>query len=419
MASRTSKNTVLAGAFLLIALVAFVAVVIVLGDMSDSWERRRHYEVLFSLEDGAEGLDRGSVVKLGGTKVGTVVSSGLLKKEGTQEPIGVLVKIQVRADIDLYEDAIIQLAKPLLGSNSSINIVAVRGLGEDDPAYDGGTAKLEEGGRMTGTLGAPGFLSRSDYRKLQNIIADVNSITSSVKPRVDPIMEEVQGAVSDVRSITRDAAGRWPTWGERIDRATAEIDPIVGEVKTVLEQGRQFLASAQEVLDRNRAGFDEIVENVRVLTKNARGEAYDEVLAAIRRGREGLDSFASAAKQVDELLMTNAPALTDTIANANLAAQQLKLTTVEVRAAPWRLLYQPTKKELENELLFNSVRTYSMAVADLHAATQALNAVSARASVSPGAVDTATVDTLTRQLQDAFDRYQKHERQFIDRWIKQ
>lgn len=418
MARRTSKNTILAGGFLLVALAAFVAVVIVLGNLADTLGGKKTYEVLFSLEDGAEGLDRGSVVKLGGTKVGKVLSSELLKAEGSDDPIGVLVKIEVRADLALYEDTIVQLAKPLLGSNSSLNIVSVHGLKEEMSEYAGGTARLEEGGRMIGGLGAPGFLSRSDYRRLQNIISDVSDITSGVRPRIDPIMDEAELAVRDVRSITKDAAERWPRWGDRIDRATEQIDPIVEQVKGVLDQGRQFLTSAQDVLDRNKQSFDEIVENVRVLTRNARGEAYDEFMAAIRRGREGLDSFASAAKQADELLLTNSAALTDTVANANLAAQQLKLTTIEVRAAPWRLLYQPTTKELENELLYNSVRTYSMAVADLHAASQALNSVSSRATAG-GPVDAQTVDTLTRQLQEAFDRYQRQEKAFIERWIKE
>ncbi len=422
MASRTSKNTVLAGTFLLLALAAFVTVVIVLGNLTEVLANNTRYNVVFSLEDGAEGLERGSVVKLGGTRIGRVLKSSLLKQDSTNDPVGVIVQIEIRSDLAIYEDAIVQLAKPLLGSNSSLNIVAVHGLGEDDPTYSGGTSKLEEGGRLVGRVGAPGFLARNDYRRIQTIIGDVSQITSGIRPRIEPIMDKAELAVNDVRSITRDAAERWPKWGEKIDRATDQIDPIVAQSKAVLDQGRQFLAAAQDVVSRNGQSFDEIVESVRVLTRNARGEAYDEFLAAIRRGREGLESFASANKQADELMLTNSAAITDMIASANLAAQQLKLTTVEVRAAPWRLLYQPTKKELENELLYNSVRTYSMAVAELHAASQALQSVSARASASGGGLNTLdaeVVDRLTKQLQDAFDRYQRQEKAFVDRWIKQ
>lgn len=421
MAARASKNNILAGIFVLVSIGLFVATVIILSALGDSFQPKTPYVVGFSLEDGAEGLEKGAPVKLGGKQVGRVTKSGLAFKDAnSKEPTGIDVEIQVRSDIELREDAIIQLNKPLLGTNSSLNIIAVTGLKAEDETYTGGTAPVSAGGRLVGRLGAPGFISRSDYRKVQNVIARIDKISADIEPQVKPIMDDARATAANVRSVTDDAAKRWPVWGNKVDQTFADFEPIVASVK-------DFVAKAQGVIDRNTKPFEEIIENVRELTAKAKGEGYDEFMNAVRRGREGLDSFARSAQAVDELLVTKVPEIKDMITSGNLAAQQLKLATVEIRSAPWRLLYQPNKKELENELLYNSVRAYSMAVAELHAASQALDAVSARAAggaageagSGAGVVLSADeLDALKTRLKTAFDRYQAEEKEFLERWVK-
>jgi ABC-type transporter Mla subunit MlaD len=417
MAARASKNNILAGLFLLICLGLFVATVIILSSLGDALSAKNSFVVAFSLYDGAEGLEKGAPVKLGGKRIGRVTGSNFIFKEGTREPVGIDVAISVRADIDLYEDAVVQLAKPLLGSNSAVNIVAVTGLARQDPDYKGGAAALPKGGRLIGRLGAPGFLSQADYQKIQDIVGRVDKITADIEPQVKPIMDDARAAVGNVRTITDDAAKRWPLWGDKVDKTFADFEPIVANVK-------DFVAKAQASIDRNAKPFDEIIENIRQLSAKAKGEGYDEVLAAVRRGREGLESFAHAARQVDDLLTTKSPEIADMITSGNLAAQQLKLATVEIRAAPWRLLYQPNKKELENELLYNSVRAYSVAIAELHGASESLEAVSARIQAAGGdgaysKIDQKTLDELNARLRNAFEKYKQEEKAFLDRWVKQ
>lgn len=419
MAARASKNNILAGIFVLVSIGLFVGTVIILSALGDSFQAKTPYVVGFSLEDGAEGLEKGAPVKLGGKQVGRVTKSGLAFKPGSKEPSGIDVEIQVRSDIELREDAIIQLNKPLLGTNSSLNIIAVTGLKAEDETYTGGTAAVASGGRLVGRLGAPGFISRSDYRKVQNVIARIDKISADIEPQVKPIMDDARATAANVRSVTDDAAKRWPVWGNKVDQTFADFEPIVASVK-------DFVAKAQGVIDRNTKPLEEIIENVRELTAKAKGEGYEEFMSAVRRGREGLDSFARSAQAVDELLVTKVPEIKDMITSGNLAAQQLKLATVEIRSAPWRLLYQPNKKELENELLYNSVRAYSMAVAELHAASQALDAVSARAAGAGGAGSGAggmslsadEMEALKTRLKTAFDRYQAEEKEFLERWVK-
>jgi ABC-type transporter Mla subunit MlaD len=278
---------------------------------------------------------------------------------------------------------------------------------------------------MYGRVGAPGFLSPGDYAKIQDIIDRVNSIVEEVEPRVAPIMDNAKASAENVRAITDDARSKWEGWSasgdtivQRVEAASERIPAIVESAEQGVQQGRDFIASAQRVIDENRPKIDEAIEYVRELTRKLQGEGYDRFMAALDSGRQGLDAFASAAKQADDLLASKVPELSETITAAMLAAQQLKLATIEVRAAPWRLLYQPTRKELENELLYNSVRAYSESVSQLRTASEALKATAERAAAPGGErIDQATLDMLTQRLKESFEQYQEAEKAFMDRWV--
>ena len=46
---------------------------------------------------------------------------------------------------------------------------------------------------------------------------------------------------------------------------------------------------------------------------------------------------------------------------------------IEIRRSPWKVLYRPTEKELENELLYEATRSFAVAAADMKAASVSVN----------------------------------------------
>jgi len=422
---RSTRNNILAGFFVLFTLALGVFIVILVSNLWDRLGDKATYLVSFTLLDGAEGLDEGSVVKVGGKQVGHVTKTRFVFDETTNEPLGLEVEIAIDAKVRLYEDADVQLQRPLLGTSSSINISPLPMYRPDGVVPSGPPRLLNEGGRLYGRLGAPGFLSPSDYAKIQGIIAQVDRIVGDIEPRIGPIMDDAHASVANIRAITDDARTRWDGWStgadsivKRIEEGAQRIPGIVESVEHGTQQGRDIIASAQQIIDVNRPKIDEAIESVREFTRKVQGEAYDKFIAALDSGQQGLDSFASAAARADELITTKSPELQETITAAMLAAQQLKLATIEVRAAPWRLLYQPSKKELENELLYNSVRAYSETVTQLRAASEALRITAERASAPGGErIDQATIDGLTQRLKATFEQYQQAEKAFMDRWV--
>jgi len=112
MPSHADRNNVLAGAFLLSALALFVATSFVIRQVQ--LEPRTEYVVRFSLATGAQGLAKGSVVRLGGQAVGEVDEVRFAPSEEQPEFVDVVVEID--EDIVLFENAGVYLQRQLLGS---------------------------------------------------------------------------------------------------------------------------------------------------------------------------------------------------------------------------------------------------------------------------------------------------------------
>lgn len=432
-AGRSSRNNVLAGIFVLACIMLGVVVIVVLSNIGDFLKPTSTYTVRFSVADGAKGLDRGAAVKLGGQRIGRVTGANFVNDEVSGEPAFVDVTIQVPRDLKIYTDADVQLIRPLLGSGSTINIVSIRSVSRPGVEYMGPPDLLEPGETILGHLGPPAFLAPSDYSKFQDIITRVDRVTANVEPRINAIMTDAEDTVRSIRVIAGDVEKRWQDWGPRTDTIFAEaekvarqIEPIVAnvdkgvaEVRERVEQVRRLLATGQQYLDENGPRVSSAIKNVEDLTFKAKNELYNEVMGAIQEARVGVREASEAAKTARAFIDQNTPELAEIIANASLASNQLKLTTVEIRSAPWRLLYQPSKKELENELLYNSVRQYSESVGELRRAAAQLATLTARVDALPPEQRAAERDRLARmsaELQASFAKYQEQERAFLSRW---
>ena len=423
----------LAGLFVLAALALVMVVIIVMSNLGDAFIKKHDYIVRFSILDGAEGLDSGAPVKLGGQRVGRVTAAKIHDSEISGEPDFVDVTIQIPTKYTLYSDADVQLLKPLLGSGSSINIISLTGMETVGVRYQGPPQRLHNGDMILGRLGPPGFLAPSDYAKFQAILARMDRITGDVEPRINTIMDNAGAAVADVKAITADAREKWPVWSQqlsdviaRVEKGSQSFDSIITNLKDVatavkdgVEDARKLIDKGRAVVDDNRASIDAVVKNIKDVTDRVNGEWSTKVTTLLDQGHDAMESAKATAKDVELLVAKNKPQLEGIIADATLAAQQLKLATVEIRASPWRLLYQPTKKELENELLYNSVRQYSEAIGELRAASESLKAIADRGQSGGSMVDQKTLDAMTAKLRTAFDKYQDQERAFLDRWLKQ
>jgi hypothetical protein len=98
------------------------------------------------------------------------------------------------------------------------------------------------------------------------------------------------------------------------------------------------------------------------------------------------------------------------LANLDLMSQQLVLLIAEARNAPWRLLYQPSTKEVSNELLYEASRNFVFGAADLKSASESLDRlVKARGDLLN--TDAADFTLVRNNLLEAVRRYERAQTQ--------
>ncbi len=431
MPQSASKNNLLAGAFVLVSLVLGVIVVVVLADVGERLQASTSYVVRLSLADGASGLDAGSAVTLGGQKVGRVTGIEFAESDGRLA--GIDVAIRVRSTLALYADTRVELVIPLLAGTSTLNIPD---LGNRPGA---GAARLEPGGRIAARIAPPSFLTQAGYgeeeaSRLKSILQNVEETTAiarqvggdfqtdyaGVRDRVTGLVDRASGVTEDVASITSDVRTRWPQWAGRAESILSQMDdgiaPLVDEGRAGIAEARGVAERFGGVIDENRDDIRDSVANAKSFTERLDGDVQERFMTALDGAISTLDGASATADEMRSVLVESRPELLRTLANMRLASDQLKLTTIEVRQAPWRLLYQPGRKEFENELLFDTVRTYSTAVSDLRLAAETLRTVSEDPTATSGTTG-PTVPDLVARLNEAFLRYESAEQSFLDQWI--
>jgi hypothetical protein len=143
--------------------------------------------------------------------------------------------------------------------------------------------------------------------------------------------------------------------------ATVRLDNAIVE-------GHAFLTDTRSLLGENRQPVRTLIANLESLSQTLNTTTVTKFHALLDSGQTGLND---AIEVMEDLRVDYAGWSTnigEALANANLAAQQLKLTTIETRRSPWKLLYRPSSDELEHELLYEAARSFAVAAADVKAA---------------------------------------------------
>lgn len=407
MATRGARNNILAGGFVLAALVLGVLVSFKLSGRQ-SMGGTLHFIVRFSLQDGATGLKNGSPVLLAGQQIGQVRKVEFSKtSEGL--PSAVDIHVEVRGDMTIYENAGIYLQLPLLGTLSSININSV---GTPTEQHQGSSPAIEDNEVVVGRIAPPGFLAQAGFgseqaAQLRTTIDRIQKLIENAGPKLDASLGDAQALLANLRT-------KLEQWSERIDKtaanveqASARLDPLMTKAEGTLDEARAAIKDVRDVIASNRDKLAQIVDHVASAVDKIDQQTIDQVNAAIKDGRDALASLSDALGKASELLKEETPGIRRTLANLRLMSDQLKLTAVEVRSQPWRLLHSPTTKEMSSQVLYDATRAYAEAASDLRAASEALEASGGKPS-----------EEVMQELSRAVDKYKAAEAALMDKLIE-
>lgn len=425
-----NRNNVMAGLFLLGSIALGLGVSFALGGGGSSFGPSMPVTVRFSISDGATGLKPGSAVMLGGQEVGSVRSVRIVTREqiagedqaGAKKdasvPGAVDVKVIIRSDLTLYENADFMLTLPLLGNISSINITSPGDPGTVEMAA-GASAALEPNEVVRGKIAPPPFLTQAGFgaqqaEQVKRAITGLENGVNKMSGLLDTITPQLESSFSETREIVREIRANIDRWTGELSAVLTNMEAASVKIGPVVDNTGGLVMDLRGALSDNRDSVDAIIASLRSATSKIDAQTVDLVNDSLREGQRALSSLTPAVHRLSTLIGSEGPGLRRVLANLRLMSDQLKLTAIEVRSQPWRLLIQPTTKEFESQILYDAARTYAEAASNLRAASESLESTLA-AGTGP---DREAIEEISRHLADSVDQYRLAERALLDRLIE-
>jgi len=426
MSSRSARDNILAGGFVVTGVVVAVWVSFMLGQKT-GMGATRSFTVRFPVSIGAPGIKRGSPVLLGGQQIGRVLTVAFYPS-GEAAASDVDVKVEIPEGITLYDNAMVSLERPLLGSLSSINI-ADAGAEAGVKSVFGGRKTIDAGDIVPGRLAPPAFLAQAgvgekQIAEVQHALANLDGMLTTLSGVVDRVAPQAEQGIADARRIVGDLRTRLDGWSQSVDRiaanieaASAKLDPAITEGQAAVADARALIAEVQAIIADNRERVNNTLASLESAAAKVDRETVDTLNAALKDGRTAIDSLSAAMSKVSTLITEQTPNLRRTLANLRLMSDNLKLTAVEVRSQPWRALHAPTTKEVSTQALYDATRAYAEAASDVRAASETLQALTAGNTASTA--DAATIDQASRAITEAMVKYQQAEQRLMDVLIRE
>ncbi|MCH7603835.1 MAG: hypothetical protein IIB54_13820 [Planctomycetes bacterium] len=413
--SERSRNNVRVGIFVSISIILAMSVIIMLTDILSTLNKSvETYTVQFNVSSGVSNLKSGADVRIGGLSMGKVKG---VRPQMDGEPFEIiLVDIELDSKVTLYDNAIILLSSPLLGAESWLDCPSVGNPESGNPVGPGGTVSAMDSVGMLTTLLGPGNASTAEtiVDDLKATMQSARSFAANMDTRSVPILENLDTMTGDARAVVDEVRNEnWPSWSESVDRIFVWAESATTNFDDTIEEGRLLMTDMRSVVEENREGVSAIVSNSESFSNRLNTEIADKASALLDRGRDGLDEAVAALTRIRDDHETWSVDIGESLGNASLASQQLKLAMIEIRRSPWKILYKPTDKELEHELLYEATRSFAVAAADMKAASISVNRILERHG-NEVAQDRELYERITRALLDPLERYEKAQQLLFD-----
>ncbi len=318
-----------------------------------------------------------------------------------------------------------------------------------DPPLSGQIA----GSHITESFAGDMGIGDRQRRKLQTIIDNVEQFTEGLAGatptdqlagparRWRATAEDLRSTIAGLKQLSQGLAGDVPDGqltprARRIADTIAHLEQVTGRVNTVMaaveRKYEQWVGGITDIIASARDGADRITQmidenrpvvrdgvayardtfdNTRAITAEFRNKTLEKVQGLIGQAGESFGKLKETVSEVKGLVVTQKPVVERMLANLRLTSDQLKLTAVEVRRTPWRLLYTPSEKELESENLYDAARSYTMAVGTLDSTVQSLQSMLQEygAEIDP---QDSNLQLILDNLHDNFEKFAEAEDRF-------
>lgn len=283
------KTEVLVGLFLLVGLFMVGTIILQFGRIKEKFQETYILKVAFT---NAPGIKSGSPVYLGGSRVGKVYDTPILKPDSS----GVIVNLELYRDKLVPLDASFAVGTVGLMGDAKIEIKIGDRDGPITEFYSFDHKPIIEGDHSGGLAGLQDT-AESAAKKVDSLLEDVREALVDVKAamkkvnegalsdqvvgdfkesmehlkntmaRVDDkvLGEENAKMLSEAMADVRSAAGSFKTSASNLEAATAKINDMATKLEPAVAKADRVMESADQALGAIKKGADDFSSVARSL----------------------------------------------------------------------------------------------------------------------------------------------------------
>jgi len=417
--ARKQHSELVAGTFVILALVVVVGVIIWVGG-AGIFKQATQQAVFFRNEaDGGSGLMVGSIVQVGDDRVGQISAIHFDPASGRTYYSAALE----RGDFKIHADAKARVASGLVGGSQ----LTILSLGTDRaPLADKDNAIEIAGGldqAMADLGSAISKLSRTVEAELS--ADDPKAILSQVHSAIGSLKR----AASDVAQVAMNIKAE--TIRSNHNALLAKIHKSMDDLNVISSQvrGEVDVKTDKPLLTKLHASMDDInamtadakpkvsesLTNIRAISRDVRQYVEHDIADIVAKLREAntrivkiSGDLSAVSGQIRQTVAMHRDNIDELVDNMVAVSANLKAASKEIRRNPWRLLYKPDNEELNSANIRAAATAFSNGAEQLD---QAINKLNGLAKASPGGIpaNDPTLIRVRKHLQETFDQFSKAE----------
>ena len=292
------RNETKVGAFVIVALIIFVATFISVANVHVAGEKVR-YKTYFRF---AGGLESGHMVRFGGLKSGVVT----VVRPWEEDPTRIEVLMELRDDVPVNTKSVAKI-----GSLSALgqNYLEITPGSNDAPRIQAGgsipsseAATLNDVAQKISDVADVAQVLMRDVRRdfhvittdahklldnlqkmtdeknrksIEELLENTNSLVADLQPRIEELTDQMNATLknvdelsSDFRGVAKTADATIANLNQTITQARDPLTRDLEELEATLKQARELLHDVQSIVAVNEENINESIENFRNASEN-------------------------------------------------------------------------------------------------------------------------------------------------------
>ncbi|MGC8540652.1 MAG: MlaD family protein [Phycisphaerae bacterium] len=385
--AKKQRDAFRAGVFMLLSIMLILVLIVAIKGFARVFEPVQVRAARFSLRDDLGGLQVGDNLRVAGFTVGEIQSIRLITN--VKKPF-VRVTFTMPKKYTLRTGAQVVIGGTITGT-SWLNFES---LGSGKP--------LPPDYVLTGRPSGISHALATVASLAPQIKAMVTQVRTTTVPLINADLTKFGATADSIRTAATSASGV-------LQSVHGEIKPVVAKYNAAADKTAYAMDQAGKLLHSGRKGA---IVNINALTADIK-KAIPALLAKaqsdLNQVHATFTNSTALTQQAKSLLTQNQDRINSIIRALHGASVNLKIFAVEIRHSPWRLLYKPSKKDINNVEIYDAVREFDQAARHLQHAADVLKA----SAVNPqNPAQQAQLHQLMRKLNTTFNQFQQVETKF-------